>query len=111
MNQPKDQQENQLEGLIQQEKANIVGETAKAPWKELERFYAQGILILVSDTLDLIEVSYAISTDNTHQVNQWMESNLLTRSFDQQAKEWEKENTEVWTVVIKPWILIQNKKP
>lgn len=98
----------QLEEFIQREKAKIVGETAKAPWKELERFYAQGILILVSDTLDLVEVGFAISSDNTKQVNQWMESSLLTRQFDQLAIEWEKNNSDVWTVVIRPWILVQD---
>ncbi|MGH1538670.1 MAG: DUF2288 domain-containing protein [Gammaproteobacteria bacterium] len=108
--QARDQPDNQLEELIQQEKVKIIGETAKAPWKELERFYAQGILILVSDTLDLIEVSYAISTDNTKQVNQWMESGLLSRNFDQQVKSWADDNTDVWTVVIRPWVLVQSPK-
>jgi len=66
----------QLEEFIQQEKAKVVGETAKAPWKELERFYAQGILILVSETLDLVEVGYAISIDDADQIKQWMEAKL-----------------------------------
>lgn len=100
----------QLEEFIQLEKAKIVGETAKAPWKELERFYAQGILILVSDTLDLVEVCYTISIDDADQIKQWMEAGLLVRNFDQQAIVWEKENTEVWTVVIRPWILIQDRR-
>ncbi len=100
----------QLEELILQEKAKIVGETAKVNWKELERFYAQGALILVSDTLDLVEVGFAISSDNTDQIKQWMETGLLARVFDQQAIEWEKENTEVWTVVIRPWVLVQDSK-
>ena len=98
----------QLEELIQQEKAKTVGETAKAPQKVLERFYAQGILILVGETLDLVEVGYAISIDDADQIKQWMETGLLAKSFDQQAIEWEKDNTEVWTVVIRPWILIQD---
>lgn len=101
----------QLEELIQREKAKIVSETAKICWKELERFYAQGTLILVDESLDLVEVGFAISSDDTNQISQWMESSLLSRNFDQQAKQWEKENTELWTVVIKPWVLIQNKKP
>lgn len=100
----------QLEELIQREKAKIVSETAKICWKELERFYAQGTLILVDESLDLVEVGFAISSDDTNQISQWMESSLLSRNFDQQAKQWEKENTELWTVVIKPWVLIQNKK-
>ena len=106
MDQPKDQ----LEEFIQLEKAKIVGETAKVEWKELERFYAQGILILVSDTLDLVEVGFKISSDNTDQIKQWMDAGLLARNFDQQAIAWGKENTEVWTVVIRPWILIQDRK-
>ncbi len=100
----------QLEEFIQREKAKIVGETAKAPWKELERFYAQGILILVSDTLDLVEVGYTISIDDADQIKQWMEAGLLAKNFDQQAIAWEKDNTEVWSVVIRPWVLIQDPK-
>jgi hypothetical protein len=100
----------QLEEFIQREKAKIVGETAKALWKELERFYAQGILILVSDTLDLVEVGYTISIDNADQIKQWMEAKLLVKNFDQQAIEWEKDNAEVWSVVIRPWVLIQEPK-
>lgn len=102
--------DNQLEEFIQREKAKIVGETAKAPWKELERFYAQGILILVSDTLDLVEVGYTISIDDADQIKQWMEEKLLIKSFDQQAKAWAEDNTDVWTVVIRPWVLVQLPK-
>lgn len=100
--------DNQLEEFIRREKAKIVGETAKAPWKELERFYAQGLLILVDNSLDLIETSFAISSDNAMQVSQWMESGLLKRIFDEQAIAWENNNVDVWTVVIKPWILVQD---
>jgi len=100
----------QLEELILQEKAKIVCETAKAQWKELERFYTQSVLILVSETLDLVEVGFAISSDNSEQVKQWLDKGLLLRSFDEQAIKWEKENTEVWTVVIRPWILVQDSK-
>ena len=110
MDQPRDQPNDQLEEFIQREKAKIVGETAKAPWKELERFYAQGILILVDSSLDLIKTSFAISSDNAEQVKQWMESGLLKRNFDQQAIEWEKINADVWTVVIRPWVLVQSPK-
>ncbi|MFK7814905.1 MAG: DUF2288 domain-containing protein [Gammaproteobacteria bacterium] len=104
----KDQPIDQLEEFIQREKAKIVGETAKAPWKELERFYAQGMLILVDKSLDLVEVGFAISSDDSKQVKQWMETNLLIRQFDPQAIEWEKDNTDLWTVVIRPWILVQD---
>ena len=96
-----------IEKLIEQEKAKIVAQTAKINWRELESFYAQGKVILVSDTLDLIEVGYAISLDDATKVIEWMESDLLKKDFNEQAKEWAKNNSEVWSVVIKPWILVQ----
>lgn len=101
---------NPVEQLIQEEKAKIVAETAMILWKDLEKFYAQGLLILVSDQLDLVEVAYAISQDEAIQVTEWLETGLLIRDFNQQAIEWEKQNAEVWCVVIRPWVLAQNKK-
>lgn len=98
----------QVEQIIQQEKAKIVSETAKITWKELERFYAQGVLILVDDSLDLVEVGFAISSDNSAQVSQWMSDGLLLRDFNDQAIAWEADNSELWSVVIRPWILVQS---
>ncbi len=106
----KDQTINQLDDFIQQEKAKIVSETAKINWKELETFFAQGKLILVDGSLDLIDVAFAISTDDAKQVAQWMESELVLRDFTQKAIAFEKDNKEVWSVVIKPWVLIQELK-
>ncbi len=102
-----DQPIDQLQAFIQQEKAKIVSETAKIHWKELERFFAQGKLILVDESLDLIEVGYAISVDDSKQVNHWMQENLLLREFTQKAITFEKDNKKLWSVVIRPWILIQ----
>ena len=97
----------QIDQLSQHDKAKILGETAKISWNELERFYAQGRIILVSRKLDLIEVGYAVSLDDTTQVIEWMESGLISKNFNEQAKKLAKNNTEVWSVVIKPWVLIQ----
>ena len=110
MNQTKDHSKNQLEKFIQQEKAKIVSETAKIYWKELETFFAQGKLVLVDGSLDLIDVAFAISTDDAKQVSQWMETELILRDFTQKAITFEKNNKELWSVVIKPWILIQELK-
>ncbi|MBT8123888.1 MAG: DUF2288 family protein [Gammaproteobacteria bacterium] len=68
------------------------------------------MLILVSDTLDLVEVGSEISSDHADQIKQWTEVELLARNFDQRAIAWGKNNTEVWTIVIRPWILIKDRK-
>ena len=97
----------EVERLIQEEKAKILGETAKVSWRELERFYAQGKLILVDDTLNLVETGYSISLDDATKIIEWMENGLLLKQFDNQAKQWHKEDAEVWSVVIHPWVLVQ----
>jgi len=97
----------EVDRLIQEEKAKIVAETAKISWKELEKFYAQGKLILVSDTLNLVEVGYSISLDDATKIIAWMEEGLLVKEFNNQAKAWHNEDAEVWSVVIHPWVLVQ----
>ncbi len=100
----------EVERLIHEEKAKILGETAKISWHELERFYAQGKLILVDTSLDLVEVGYSISLDDATKIIAWMEEGLLLKQFDDQAKQWHEQDAEVWSVVIHPWVLAQEVK-
>jgi len=100
----------EVERLVQEAKAKIFAETAKIPWKELEKLYAQGKLILVSDTLNLVDVGYSISLDDATKIIDWMESGLLVKAFDSQAKAWHNENAEVWSVVVNPFVLVQESK-
>ncbi len=100
----------EVERLIQEEKAKIVAETAKISWKDLEKFYAQGKLILVSESLNLVEVGYSISLDDATRIIEWMEGGLLLKQFDAQARTWHAQDAEVWSVVIHPWVLVQAVK-
>ena len=99
---------NSLEQLIQREKAKIVSETAKLQWSELEAFYAQGKLILVCSSLDLVEVAYQLSVDNTDKIRQWIKTGKIMRDFSAQAKKFSADNSSLWCVVIKPWVLVQS---
>jgi hypothetical protein len=98
----------EIERLVQEEKAKIVAQTAKIPWKDLEKFYAQGKLILVSDTLNIVDVGYSISLDDATKIIEWMEQGLLVKEFNNQAKAWHNEDAGVWSVVIHPWVLVQS---
>ena len=93
--------------IEQREKADIVGETATISWNQLEIFYARGEAILVDKDMDLIKVAHAISIDETQRVEKWILEGKLKRQFDDKAKQWSENQTEVWAVVIKPWILVQ----
>ncbi|MCW7551315.1 DUF2288 domain-containing protein [Endozoicomonas gorgoniicola] len=89
------------------EKLNL--ETARIPWKELERFFAQGIVLNVTGSLDLLDAGCAFASDDTQQVQGWLEDGQLEKVTDQQALEWHKLNPELWSVVVRPWILVQDR--
>lgn len=84
-------------------------ETAEITWIELQRFFAQGVLYVVDATVDLIDVAYAISVDDAPSVKTWMDAGLLLAVSDAQATDWCARNALLWSVVVKPWILVQDK--
>lgn len=88
-------------------RAKINGETARMPWSELTRFFASGAVIAVSADLDLVEVAYSIAADDRHAVAQWMAENRIGKVSDAQASDWLAADATLWTVVVKPWILVQ----
>ncbi len=91
----------------QEKRAVINAETAKMAWSELQRFFAQGYAIGVSPELDLVEVALQVSADNKQQVEAWMEAGQFEPVSDAQALEWLEANALMWTVVVKPWVLVQ----
>jgi hypothetical protein len=84
-------------------------ETAKIHWHELQRFFASGHAIMVDAQLDLTDVAAQIAQDNAAQIKSWMAAGLVDSVTDTQAQQWYEHNTLLWAVVIKPWVLVQNK--
>lgn len=90
-------------------RARLNGETSRLPWTELLRFFAAGTVIAVSDDLDLIEVAARIAGDDKDAVAQWMSESRLGKVSDAQASTWLENDAALWTVVVKPWILVQQR--
>lgn len=90
-------------------RAKLNGETARFAWKELQRFFATGAVIAVADGLDLVEVALQIAKDNKAAVEQWMAAGQLGQVADTQAQAWLESDAALWTVVVKPWILVQQR--
>lgn len=88
-------------------RANIIAETARIPWKQLQRFFASGKTLLVKADLDLVEVAVAFQEDNANQVEQWLNQQQVEAVSTEQAKQWIAQDSLVWAVVVKPWVLIQ----
>jgi len=89
------------------EKLNL--ETARAPWRELQTFFASGLVLQVKTSQDLLVVAEQISADNAPLFQQWLDDKTVQKVTDEQALTWYETDAELWTLVIKPWILVQEE--
>lgn len=85
-------------------------QTSRMAWQELQRHFASGIVIGVSADLDLIDVAVRIANDDKAAITQWMGEQRIGQASDAQAAEWLAGDVTMWTVVVKPWILVQPEK-
>jgi hypothetical protein len=92
-------------------RAKLNQETARMQWKDLQRYFAAGMVIGVSPDLDLVEVAVRVALDDKDAVARWMQENRLAKVGDTQAAAWWDADISLWTVVVKPWILVQPPKP
>ncbi len=88
-------------------KAKVNLETSKIPWQELQRFFASGLAIFIDKQLDLVEVACHFADDDKIQVQKWLEEKKIHPVSDDQARFWLEQDSDVWAVVVKPWILVQ----
>ncbi len=101
----KEQLNNTDSELIQ---AKINSETARIPWRDLQRFFATGKTLYLTAELDLVKAAYAFQEDRTEQVDNWIKQEKITAVSTAQAKDWIENDSQVWAVVVKPWVLVQD---
>ena len=83
-------------------------ETAKIPWKELQYFFATGHAVYISTELDLVRVAQHVANDDKQVIENWMQTDKIAPVSNDQARDWYNNDSKVWAVVVKPWILIQD---
>ncbi len=85
-------------------------ETGVIPWSELVRHFARGVVISVSDRLDLIEAAVCLIEDDAATFKQWVDDGKVRRASDDDARDWTVREPEFWCVVSAPWVLVQEKR-
>lgn len=98
------------EKILAELRTELNMQTAQLPWAELERWFASGGVIRVANELDLIDVAARIVADDKTSIQQWMAAGLIGKVMDNQAAVWLSQNSLLWTVVVKPWILVQQER-
>lgn len=92
---------------FEEHQAELATQTAKMPWRDLQRFFASGQAIAVAPGIDLVEVAARVAMDDKTAVEQWISQSKVGPVSDDQAKTWFEADALLWTVVVKPWVLVQ----
>ena len=82
-------------------------ETGRIKWSELDRHFASGSVVYVSQDLDLIEVALRIAHDDKESVNRWMRDGKVAKVSDAQAQSWLETDATLWASVVSPFVLVQ----
>ncbi|WAW09126.1 DUF2288 domain-containing protein [Oxalobacter vibrioformis] len=90
--------------------AKLNMETAQMPWRELQRYFASGHILAICDGLDMVSVAVMMAADDMENISRLVAQKQIEKVTDEQAQAWFEEDVELWTVVIKPWILVQTRK-
>lgn len=85
-------------------------ETGRVRWSELERHFAQGVVIYVSEELDLIEAALRIAHDDKATIERWMNEGKLAKVSSVQAATWQAADSQLWASVVSPFVLVQPEK-
>lgn len=85
----------------------LSAETAKIPWSQLQRFFAQGRAVEVRVGTDLIAVGAAMSRDQADRIETWIAEGRVRPVPDERAQQWVREDALVWALVVRPWVLVQ----
>jgi hypothetical protein len=90
-------------------RADFLAQTARIAFVELQRYFAAGKLVLVDDSLDLIDVAMELARDNRSRFEGWLSAGVISSVSDAQAQQWLAQEIQLWAVVADPWVLVQQR--
>ncbi|MDH3976776.1 MAG: DUF2288 domain-containing protein [Deltaproteobacteria bacterium] len=85
-------------------------EVGPADWKVIGPHYTRGAVIIVSSELDLIDVAIKVAQDDVDLVQDWIKEEKLLRPTPDDAKEWKEKGIELSSIVVSPFVLVQQLK-
>ena len=91
----------------EQVKSDLLLETAKIPWVELQRFFAAGKVLIIDQNEDLLEVAASLIDNDVQRLQAMIDADKIAHPSDQQAKSWYEQKSSLWAVVLKPWVIVQ----
>lgn len=91
-------------------KQKLHSETALMPWRELQRFFAKGVVIVVDSSLDLVATAMMFAEDRANDLLPHTDSGAVAAPTNDQARNWYLSDVDLWSVVVAPYVLVQEQQ-
>ena len=88
-------------------KDELKQECAPIAYKEIEQFFARGMLVLVAKDMDILDVALLVQEDNSLAMEKLIKQNKVIRVHDDFAIKWSKDNPQLLAITAVPWLLVQ----
>ncbi len=90
-------------------RAELTSMMGPVPWELLKPHVQRDAVVVVHDQLDLVEVGVAIASNNTQTVERWINEQLIRKPTAEQLAFWNDENNSFISLIVQPYVLIQNQ--
>ena len=92
---------------MQDIKTQLTEELADIEWSSLIPHAQRDALIVVNESLNLVDVGVAIAVDNVSLVQEWIGRGLIRKPSSEQLGIWNGEpNKKFSTLIVQPFVLV-----
>jgi len=85
-------------------------EAGIADWKLLKPHFDRGAVVIVKNGFNIIDIGLQIACNNTEQVQEWISTGTLIKPTLPQIESWEEKTLSFHSLVVAPFVLIQEIK-
>ncbi|MEM6502515.1 MAG: DUF2288 domain-containing protein [Cyanobacteria bacterium P01_C01_bin.89] len=81
----------------------------EAAWEWLEPHAKRDAIIWVSEEIELVDVGVAIASDNTTQVQRWIDEEVIRKPNATQLGQWNEDSSvRFHSLIVAPFVLIKD---
>lgn len=89
-------------------KKKLEEDVANISWQEILPHAKRDAVVVIDQTLDLIEVAEAIALDNTSLVSNWIAEKLVAKPSASQLNDWNNQPEKEFTAaIVQPFVIIK----
>ncbi len=84
----------------------------EAEWSMLRAHLERGGLILIDDTLDLVDTAVHVSNDDITPIEEWIRAGKIGKPSENQIHIWNEDSQKRFSMlIVSPYVLIQERLP